>query len=479
MALGSVVVRELLFRGPAMHCGSYTGRRKLRNQPPSCWIASTDSNHRSGNCGAPQCADRQAGGLVANDQHVATCSGFWDAYVSFATIPAQRQALLLRGTLLSADDKPTGADPQEDPFGAEWQLGSAEDSDGSDSLDLARMASLSDHEASMSDREASASDQTSSDSDQTGSDSDQTVSDRDQTASEEDQAASDQEGLAGADQNARDMASVHRDHATSLRDEQARARLRIAVSRDITADERAQVASARDQIAEMRDAGGKARGEIVEPGSVKRGERAVRGALDRQRASDDRTRAADDRARAADDRARAAEERAQSARDRTLAARDRAQAALDREASETDELTHVRRRGAGMKQLQREVDRARRAPEDLVVTFVDVDGLKQVNDTRGHLAGDDLLVAVADSLRGCLRSYDLIMRFGGDEFVCALPNVDVKGVRQRFASVSKALAKGPTQASITVGFAELGDSDSAEDLIRRADADLLAHRERA
>jgi diguanylate cyclase (GGDEF)-like protein len=131
-----------------------------------------------------------------------------------------------------------------------------------------------------------------------------------------------------------------------------------------------------------------------------------------------------------------------------------------------------------MEQLQREVDRARRAPEELVVTFVDVDGLKQVNDIDGHLAGDSLLVAVADSLRECLRSYDLIMRFGGDEFVCALPNADVEKVRQRFAEVSNTLEAGPTKGSITVGFAELAKDDSAEDLIRRADADLLAHRER-
>ncbi len=198
---------------------------------------------------------------------------------------------------------------------------------------------------------------------------------------------------------------------------------------------------------------------------------------DHQWALDDRARAAADRTRAAADRARAAEERAQSARDRNLAARDRAQAALDREASEIDELTHVRRRGAGIEQLQREIDRARRAPEELVVAFVDVDGLKRVNDSEGHLAGDALLVAVADSLRACLRSYDLIMRFGGDEFVCALPHADVDRVRARFADVSHALAMGPTKGSITVGFAKLDGSDSPEDLIRRADADLLAQRE--
>ena len=67
----------------------------------------------------------------------------------------------------------------------------------------------------------------------------------------------------------------------------------------------------------------------------------------------------------------------------------------------------------------------------------------------------------------------------GDELVCALPNADVKRVRQRFTDVSNALAAGPTKGSITVGFAKLGENDSAEDLIRRADADLLAHRDRA
>jgi GGDEF domain-containing protein len=73
------------------------------------------------------------------------------------------------------------------------------------------------------------------------------------------------------------------------------------------------------------------------------------------------------------------------------------------------------------------------------------------------------------------------MRFGGDEFVCALPNADLATVRERFANVSTTLAASPTKGSITVGFAELGENDSAEELalVRRADADLLAHRERS
>jgi len=320
-----------------------------------------------------------------------------------------------------------------------------------------------------SDQTASGKDQTASDSDQTASDRDQTASDGDQTASEEDQIASDQESAAGAGQV--DSGAARRDRATHLRDRQARARLATATVRDVTADRRAQLASTRDGVAETRDASAETQGRSAESAELgKQEEQTVRAGRDRRRA-------ADDRASAADDRARAAEERSQAAHDRKLAASDRDQAAVDREVSEVDELTHVRRRGAGIAQLQREIDRARRSGENLVVCFLDVDGLKLVNDSKGHLAGDELLRAVADSLRACLRSYDLIMRFGGDEFVCAMPDAEIDNIRQRFSDVSNALAGCPCRGSITVGFAELREGDSPEHLIGRADIDLLARRE--
>lgn len=358
-----------------------------------------------------------------------------------------------------ADDQPKGADPREAVLG-ELQ----------DSVDDLVLHAL-DQTASDQDQSASDSDQTSSDRDQTASDSNQTASDRDQLASSEDQAASDQESAEGADQRARDLGSVHREHAASLRDEQVRERERAAVSRELAADRRDLTAATRDRMSEARDANAKARGHTVEgPGLVRQEERALKAAHDRRQAADDRT-------RAASDRKRASEERTRSAHDRALAAQDRAQAALDRAVSETDELTHVRRRGPGMRRLQQEIDRARRDSGELVVTFIDVNNLKAVNDTEGHLAGDSLLVAVTDSLRRCLRSYDLIMRYGGDEFVCALPNADADDIRERLADVSTALAASPTKGSITVGFAELdGGDDTPEDLIRRADADLLARR---
>ncbi len=88
---------------------------------------------------------------------------------------------------------------------------------------------------------------------------------------------------------------------------------------------------------------------------------------------------------------------------------------LDERAS-TDDLTGLLRRGAGLALLEREIDRSRRTETRLVVAFVDVDGLKRVNDELGHAAGDRLLSDVAAVLRSRLRSYDLVMRWGGDEF---------------------------------------------------------------
>jgi diguanylate cyclase (GGDEF)-like protein len=394
---------------------------------------------------------------------------------SNGTIPIVCYRHLAEGRLLrGADDKRTGGDPGEDRPSLGAQRDAPDDPTRSFLADP-------DRTAADSDQHASERDQTASDSDQTDSDRDQWASDTDQRASEEDQAASDLEALGATDQQVRETGSSHREHAMHLRHEQSHARLRTGVSREITADERDQTAAQRDRVAQMRDAREAASDRTqasLQSEGQQHGEGTLSQAHDRQRAADDRARAAADRARAAADRARAADERAQSARERALAARDRAQAAIDRAASEVDELTHVRRRGAGMKQLQREMDRARRTHAELVVTFVDVDGLKKVNDTEGHLAGDSLLLAVADSLRACLRSYDLVMRYGGDEFVCALPNADVGRVRRRFCDVSSTLASSPGGGSISVGFAELDDSDSPEDLIHRADADLLTHRRR-
>jgi len=62
--------------------------------------------------------------------------------------------------------------------------------------------------------------------------------------------------------------------------------------------------------------------------------------------------------------------------------------------------------------LEREIARARRDEQPLVLAFVDVDGLKAINDARGHAGGDRMLLAVANAFRVRLRSHDLIIRYG-------------------------------------------------------------------
>jgi GGDEF domain-containing protein len=111
------------------------------------------------------------------------------------------------------------------------------------------------------------------------------------------------------------------------------------------------------------------------------------------------------------------------ARDREHATRCRPQA--DRDAllnqlaiAETAGLTGTRARATGLEHIDQEIERARRTTAPLVVAYVDVVGLKAVNASQGHAADDALLQRAVDGIRGHLRSYDLIVRIGGDE-VCA------------------------------------------------------------
>ena len=174
-------------------------------------------------------------------------------------------------------------------------------------------------------------------------------------------------------------------------------------------------------------------------------------------------------------------DREQAALDREQARLDRAQNALDRLGGLRkdyliDELTGIFRRGPGLKELQHEIDRARRQGHSLIVAFIDVNHLKAVNDREGHAAGDQVLREVADALREGLRSYDLLFRYGGDEFVCALSGADVEHAEQRLQAIANALGGAPSRASIDWGLAELAEADGLDDLVDRADSALYMAR---
>lgn len=121
---------------------------------------------------------------------------------------------------------------------------------------------------------------------------------------------------------------------------------------------------------------------------------------------------------------------------------------------------------------QREIERARRYGTSLSVLMVDLDAFKQVNDTRGHAAGDAALKRVAVSLQEALRESDLLGRFGGDEFLILLPesgNDEARATAERLQQRARELAA----ISISVGIATLRSGDSLESLAARADQQLL------
>jgi diguanylate cyclase (GGDEF)-like protein len=146
------------------------------------------------------------------------------------------------------------------------------------------------------------------------------------------------------------------------------------------------------------------------------------------------------------------------------------------ELAATDELTGLMRRGSGYAAAHTEITRTRRGDGRLVLVVVDVDGLKAVNDNWGHLAGDKLLRAVADCLKESLRPYDIIIRFGGDEFLCVLSGVTRDQVEPRLDLILESISARTRGQSVSFGLAELQGDDSIDDLIARADAELYARR---
>jgi diguanylate cyclase (GGDEF)-like protein len=114
--------------------------------------------------------------------------------------------------------------------------------------------------------------------------------------------------------------------------------------------------------------------------------------------------------------------------------------------------------------------------QSVIVAFVDVDHLKAINDSHGHAAGDAVLLAVTDALRAQIRSYDLIFRYGGDEFVCAITGITTDDATRRLELVNPSLTADSPHASITVGLAELAAEESPTDVIARADAALYRER---
>ena len=207
------------------------------------------------------------------------------------------------------------------------------------------------------------------------------------------------------------------------------------------------------------------------------GATAVRNArLEHDLARLDREAAARDRDTAALSWHRSVQLRHAAKADRDQAALLRHEASLERDAFRTDDVTGALERRPGLSALERELARCRRGDGRMVVGFIDVDGLKHVNDTQGHRAGDRLLHEVVVALKASLRPYDIVVRYGGDEFVYSLGGVTLEAAHERFKHMATALGRATGGATVSVGLAEVPPHDTLSTVIARADADLYARR---
>jgi diguanylate cyclase (GGDEF)-like protein len=154
----------------------------------------------------------------------------------------------------------------------------------------------------------------------------------------------------------------------------------------------------------------------------------------------------------------------------------RLRVAFERTQASGDDLTGAMRRGVGLAQLTREIYRAERHGSDLAVAFVDLDGLREVNRHQGHAAGDRVLRLLVERLFDHMRPYDLVVRLGGDEFLCVLPDADSETARARLALVAAGSRDDSPTPSFSVGVAAVEPGDTTDALVSRADADLRARR---
>jgi len=158
--------------------------------------------------------------------------------------------------------------------------------------------------------------------------------------------------------------------------------------------------------------------------------------------------------------------------------------ALDRarKHSLTDELTGLPNRNAFLRQLDAEIGRARRYGFSLALALIDIDDLKSINDRHGEAAGDSVLGTYAREIMSQFRGYDLVARYGGDEFALLLPNTQREGASRALDKAQKRVAGTYLQVngrnlplpSFSSVLTLYSHGEAPEMLLQRAD-EALAH----
>jgi two-component system cell cycle response regulator len=144
-----------------------------------------------------------------------------------------------------------------------------------------------------------------------------------------------------------------------------------------------------------------------------------------------------------------------------------------------DYLTQLLNRGGIMETLEQELSRSRRTGAAFSVIIADIDHFKQINDTFGHLTGDDVLFEVANRIKTCMRSYDSVGRYGGEEFLLVVPGCDQSQAFQVAEKIRKAVSQTPLHMSqaektvtISLGVCTRTGETTPEQMITAADSAL-------
>jgi diguanylate cyclase (GGDEF)-like protein len=148
----------------------------------------------------------------------------------------------------------------------------------------------------------------------------------------------------------------------------------------------------------------------------------------------------------------------------------------------TDALTGVYNRQFLSERMPAEFERHKRYGDPLTIALVDADHFKAINDSRGHAVGDAVLRVLAQRCLEAVREVDVVVRYGGEEFLLILPRTDRVGgqevaerLRQRVGSDPVPTSDGAVPVTVSVGVAELIPTDLVpKDLVARADAALYA-----
>lgn len=151
--------------------------------------------------------------------------------------------------------------------------------------------------------------------------------------------------------------------------------------------------------------------------------------------------------------------------------------------ADTDTLLPLPNRRAFLRELERVLHQAARHKTPAAVLYVDVNGLKTINDCHGHQAGDAVLLHVARVLKASLRAGDMVARIGGDEFGLILDHLDEKAARAKAELLASTVATEPVdlgrasiRVSVTAGLTMVRAGDDVETVLARADAAMYAQR---